>query len=109
METKHTPTPWKWRTPRTGCRQAYLVGSGEIPIAYLAQPELQDPRKRKANATFIVRACNSHDALLKELRNTNNCLIVLCGADLLRSDMKEAIEDQIKKNYAVLSETEKGE
>jgi hypothetical protein len=35
------------------------------------------PRENRANAAFIVNAVNSHDALVKALKNARNCIDTL--------------------------------
>lgn len=59
MTAAHTPTPWAVRETIGGKRWIY---SGETRVAKAASG------KRKAeNEAFIVRACNSHDALVAAL------------------------------------------
>lgn len=67
-ETEHTPIPFSHKRnvgssyktePRGGTSGTELIG-----IVFDETPT------GKANAEFIVRACNSHDALLKEINQT---------------------------------------
>ena len=65
----HTPTPWGW-WPHS-CDGVISEDSTANHVAYVTRmPERGHPRfddlvaLRNANAEFIVRACNSHDALL---------------------------------------------
>ncbi|MEZ2132736.1 MULTISPECIES: hypothetical protein [unclassified Sinorhizobium] len=69
METKHTPTPWRMdddirfgETPRVYGADKHIceVANAELPID--AQEEWI------ANAAFIVKACNSHEALIEALK-----------------------------------------
>lgn len=64
METKHTPTPW-----RTGGNfKSISVGLGDVITEITTVHGIQDiPGSRKANAEFIVRACNLHDELVLAL------------------------------------------
>jgi len=85
MSTKHTPTPWhNDYMPSTGFGCGYgksqIIASGGQAIAGIACVE---PNKGEmyhkgtlskeamdtleANAEFIVRACNNHDALIEAL------------------------------------------
>lgn len=62
-ENKHAPTPWRiTETER-------IVGQDgrTIRIEGVAFPGGADP-EAVANAEFIVRACNSHEALLESLQ-----------------------------------------
>jgi hypothetical protein len=59
-ETKHTPTPWH----RAG---DYIVSEDEIAVAEITNPCLAS-QTEDANAAFIVRAVNAHEALVRALR-----------------------------------------
>ena len=62
METaKHTQTPWRLEVART---MAHLHGPRGYTGISLPYKTAQD----KANAEFIVRACNAHEDLVGELR-----------------------------------------
>jgi hypothetical protein len=70
MEAKHTPTPWriKYGHPcvilpmnEQNARRAAIA---QCALSHgLGDARLED----EANADFIVRACNSHDALVEAL------------------------------------------
>lgn len=67
-ETKpqHTPTPWR-----------LLAGTESIAVwsdktgryIMIPSPQTRDHDEQIANAAFIVRAVNSHDAMLAALKN----------------------------------------
>jgi len=83
-----TPTPWYVNgsliaPTRTGKRFA---------IAEIFRDNVQTA---KANAAFIVRACNSHAALVKALRACQTALS-------LDSDMEEDFAPEIKRATAAL-------
>lgn len=64
----HTPTPWRY------VRQNPSPTTGEHMIAgakpgYLAEVRDCGSGEVSANAEFIVRACNSHDALVAALKS----------------------------------------
>lgn len=69
----HAPTPWTVDEVRTDVGRAFRIGTGEMLKAgkgcciiyddYPGQPD----NERKANATFIVEACNSHDYLITQV------------------------------------------
>lgn len=74
--TQHTPTPWKLSDGFAGANVMSETGTNVA----LALSEFTAPRKAegkiltiaeiaevKANAAFIVRACNAHDALVAEV------------------------------------------
>lgn len=66
----HTPTPW--RVGYTGrCIIKEVPGLSDsddgYTVAVLTAHSLLPNSEAKANAAFIVRACNSHDALVKAL------------------------------------------
>ena len=70
MTTKHTPTPWAQGTrPYEACLIfARVQGIRKEHLVRIAQTLLWNGSGNEseaiANAEFIVRACNSHDALL---------------------------------------------
>ncbi len=67
--TEHTPTPWKFESHIieetngifASIRSEADVG-GFTDVAYLTLPQAGQ------NAAFIVKACNSYDALVKALQ-----------------------------------------
>lgn len=71
----HTPTPWRYTidlsladeasaivTAPDGSTVAIVVANGDAALS------------AAANAAFIVRACNSHDALVEALAETTEAL-----------------------------------
>ena len=65
-KTKHTPTPWNAYKP-TGSR--WHIGSSDS--SHLIIGKINDDNSHtlaKANAEFIVRACNNFDALVEALK-----------------------------------------
>jgi hypothetical protein len=66
-ETAHTPTPWKQGIVATDAENIYgpsdeIVASCEDTSVY--RRTVTTEARENANAEFIVRACNSHEALL---------------------------------------------
>ena len=71
--TKHTATPWKLskngdvETIRIFCKNGYEVcRASDLPSVF-GNNRYGDggTKEQEANAEFIVRACNSHDALVE--------------------------------------------
>jgi hypothetical protein len=63
METKHTPTPWQmWPEYGNGYWIAGPKGDAGPRVAHVPNYSEND---NHANAAFIVRACNSHEAFKK--------------------------------------------
>ena len=62
----HTPTPWKFAFPS---RHIYAVDTGRhiATIHVRALPTFKDEEEAKANARFIVQACNSYEAMREAL------------------------------------------
>ncbi len=71
MEAKHTPTPWEYFLNKHGT-QYRIAGDNCFPIAALDMygSEGHGPTKKvsEANAAFIVRAVNNHEALIEALQ-----------------------------------------
>lgn len=55
--TQHTPTPWKY-----GPGLIIWNGDGFLVAQVAGQPGMPEA---EADAAFIVRACNSHEALVR--------------------------------------------
>ena len=66
MTTKHTPGPWVWHEQGEANEYCLLASGQKWVIAFRQNGELM-PERQRANAAFIVRACNSHDDLLAAL------------------------------------------
>jgi hypothetical protein len=58
MEAKHTELPWEANGPR-------IYSPGKTLITTVAH--FRDQDEEKANAEFIVHACNAHDDLVEAL------------------------------------------
>lgn len=86
--TDHTPTPWRveqdtdliWGACNPDDKSSYGMGyaivegkSGEKYSRY--KPEMDE---RMANAAFIVKAVNNHDALVKALRESAADIVGSC-------------------------------
>jgi hypothetical protein len=62
MSTEHTPTPWIVDESDQDFDQ--IISRTEEGLEVLVADVYGDIETSKANAAFIVRACNSHDALV---------------------------------------------
>lgn len=78
MTTQHTPGPWNFKDRENGNdAQAEfptkinfgLEGYGVGSVVGSVYVWMRDLDTAKANAAFIVRACNSHDDLLAALQS----------------------------------------
>lgn len=69
---KHTPTPWRYRD--LGDTLA-IYGPGN------SMPHARVPRDRdsKADAAYIVRCVNAHEALVDALRMAHAALVSVCA------------------------------
>jgi hypothetical protein len=89
--SEHTPTPWTYRTQEYddwGFIRGPKGSDGFAPVAAIARGETSETRDahRKAgtdpygpNASFIVKAVNNHEALVKAL--TEMCEAFEFGVD----------------------------
>ena len=109
MDTpKHAPTPWKasGKTIKGNtCRD-----SSKVTIARVDSRGKFVPGCDEANADFIVRACNNHDALLAALKDTVCRLTELrdCTAMLGAAAVDRAlIQIGIDQARAAIAQTEK--
>lgn len=92
--SEHTPTPWKVGTYRydrgniMGQHPIIMRHDSNDPYIPIAQIQVRAPidfkgitkamviSEAKANAEFIVRACNSHAALVEFAENIEACRFV---------------------------------
>src|SRR5438477_7812434 len=72
-QTGHTPTPWTLHFNMT--TQTWSIGNG-INICTIANTNTGNPHQSEslANADFIVRAANSHSALLEAAKLVSRTL-----------------------------------
>ncbi len=63
MELKHTPTPWQEFEPQT----SKLLTIEDFKGNHIASIGHRNSEAVAANAAFIIRAVNSHDALVEAL------------------------------------------
>lgn len=81
--TQHTPTPWKLTEPDR------IEQEGFGMICTTRGDNWQAP----ANAAFIVRACNSHDALVKALERT---VLLLENSSGLKCRKSRALLEEVR-------------
>jgi hypothetical protein len=75
-DTQHTPTPWSIGGLSSNPGEGHVIesDSADRTIAWTANSyctandEEYISQEDEANAEFIVRACNSHDALLRAIQ-----------------------------------------
>ena len=88
-ETKHSPLPWTLSQllmpvpDQTWCACIYGGTGQQDFVAYLPALAGWTP-KLKANAEFMIRACNSHDALVDTCEKMAKWLERLHKGDLKR-------------------------
>lgn len=61
-QVKHTKTPWMATS-----HSLIFSGDGERMVARVGRVRERNVKLEQADAAFIVRACNSHDALVSAL------------------------------------------
>ena len=69
--TEHTPTPWRVQAGSGNSEEAFTITTSDRVIASVAG---EGYANRQANAAFIVRAANSHTALVAALRSAIDCV-----------------------------------
>ena len=79
MKQEHSATPWIlniWTTGRISIESFSKNAKPQHPIAEVHQ---MHNNEQKANAEFIVRACNSHDALLEACKTAvvQGCVLLI--------------------------------
>jgi hypothetical protein len=95
-EARHTPGPWRWGgagRKGTFAERSHVVDMGNPPSAPFAvcygDRSIEENR---ANAEFIVKACNSHASLLAALKAARDAVR---NSDALYS-LPDALMEQIE-------------
>lgn len=104
MNTNHTRTPWlvtmranENRTIRGGeilpganvpPAIAKMVGRSKFHPQVMADAVYAGDHDREANAAFIVRACNAHEALVESLKG----LVGYCGDMELSKRLEQVLD-----------------
>lgn len=100
-EPRHTPTPWKVRQDD---QQLLITGDYETIIARLDIWKNEGKKQMEANAAFVIRAVNSHEALIESIQG----LLAIIKDDLpqLGNDLLEAEDAIIKKAENTIAQAE---
>ena len=94
-----TPTPWTQRGEEVVTNKPMLGAYNEESVLSTSRP----PQERIANAAYIVRACNAHQALVEALEDVQ--LALLARAD----DLADSESDQLLPIVAAALRLAKGE
>ncbi len=69
--TEHTKTPWEYKAPYYDWTAGAIIMNGVI-IAKMVKQVTMDCETLNANAEFIVKAVNSHEALVDACKQALN-------------------------------------
>ncbi len=105
MYTKlgHTPTPWAVHHGGDYSRILMKPGShsddmiAEVYSDGTGESERHDRYNREANATFIARACNAHEALVEALTNVRGIIQMIDDLEGGQIDMLSSIDAALSK------------
>jgi len=105
MTTKHTPTPWEAEklTAGSGAGEYALTSLVDYRIGYVSN--FNGHEQNAANAAFIVRAVNHHEALVNELKSARETLLDLAkdvGAAAWLTDPLHIVDGPIGRIDALL-------
>lgn len=85
MKQKHAPTPYKiTKEMNAFCDEIIVISSGKDIIF-----QLYDSPENAVHAEFIVRACNSNDALLKAVD------AVISSGLYIQPNLREPLQDAL--------------
>lgn len=70
---KHTPTPWQTANEYDTTEYQSIADSLGFRIVRCLKSTIKQTEPARANAEFIVRAVNNHEALLEYARHKENC------------------------------------
>jgi len=110
---KHTKTPWKasgivQSAPDTeGDMLIHTEGGLHVAEVFQVQNlKHKDPEQSRANAAFIVKACNAHDELVSALHHAIG--VFACIPEETKEEMEKAFGDSID-DLAPLVEPREGQ
>lgn len=98
----HTPTPWRMGPALHEGYHAAVMALSHTLIANFGDGSV-GKAEHEANAAFIVRACNSHEAMLKQLKATQAMLV---GRGLISHDPE--MNDLFNSNAMAIDDAERG-
>ena len=100
MTTKHTPLPW--RVGRNSTDYCVFHGDEKFVADCDTSDDMEGTDEDIANAAIIVRAVNSHAALVDAVKTLSLVLKAAC------SDSRGAVADALEKADAALSLASEG-
>lgn len=92
MTQNHTPTPWIVSSPDAGETITILHDQGDGYGVAVCSMDTTNNRDEQ-NAAFIVRACNSHAALVEALTHAR-ALVIASEADRTENQTAIAMYDR---------------
>ena len=107
MNAQHTPTPWDLHIGNADAPGYFKPADVDVGGHYRFR--VGDVAARHADAAFIVRACNSHDALVAALKFAKESIVQNRTLDEARNDraLNEAmvaVENRISAALAAAGE-----
>lgn len=86
-EAKHTPTPW--RLAKSAVIE--IRGVSQTPVVSWSgfDDSNRTTAEHKANAAFIVRACNAHDDMVAALRRAEQFIVNAIEANVGPKDVRD--------------------
>lgn len=90
MSAERTPGPWTVDDTLRLKKGGLIVRSDDYAICGVYDVELGNSAQNKANAVFIVKACNAHDELVLRLTEATALLDRLIGEEVIVADAPEA-------------------
>lgn len=99
---KHTPTPWEVNTL---AGSPYSEGFSNDTLIFDCRPSGLQYAEIEANAEFIVRACNSHDALIADMKH----IVEYWNGSVNMSAMEDALNHIIEVAQAAIKLAEEGQ
>lgn len=91
--TKHTPTPYKLVKHRKVGLEADEVFNTIEKNDGLPRQEIIARVPKVENAEFIVRACNSHEALIQACEDALNLIVSLSEHEAMENETEREISD----------------
>lgn len=106
MNIKHTPTPWLRNIPPAAKYSTIFSGRNTHVLRLVSSGLPED--EVEANCEFLLRAVNSHAALVEALETGGAMLMNLTNKlrELGNTQLLQAAQAEIRKTHKALSESQ---
>lgn len=100
-KAKHTEGDWYWKQTRGNNIYDHQVRTDHVIIAEL---DGDNPDEIKANAAYIIKACNNYPEMVELLKRWLNAYAESCGSAKLLKSLRRELKQESRALLAGLEE-----